>query len=91
MKNVKTVISSIALVVTLATSTATQAIELVKVEALNNQAISVNINTELAMSLKEVNNLVLNVEESAQALLVTQNEKQFNVNDSAPILVSVAD
>jgi len=89
MKNLKSL--TIALTLTLGASASIQAIELVEVETLNNNAISINVSTELAESLKSMNKLTLNVEESAEAILMTQNEKQFPSTYSESTLVAVAE
>lgn len=89
MKNFKNL--TIALTLTLGASASIQAIELVEVETLNNNTISINVNTELAQSLKSMNKLTLNVEESAEAILMTQNEKQFPSTYLESTLVAVAE
>ncbi|WP_441003358.1 hypothetical protein [Pseudocolwellia agarivorans] len=89
MKNVKMLITTIAL--TLAASTSVQAIELVQVEDLNNNALAINVNTELAQSLKNMSALTINVEKSAQEILVIQSDEQFNSIDLDSTLVAVAE
>ncbi|MDO7084583.1 hypothetical protein WNY51_02085 [Pseudocolwellia sp. AS88] len=89
MKNVKMLITTIAL--TLAASASVQAIELVQVEDLNNNALAINVNTELAQSLKNMSALTINVEKSAQEILVIQSDEQFNSIDLDSTLVAVAE
>ncbi len=89
MKNVKMLITTIAL--TLAASASVQAIELVQVEDLNNNALAINVNTELAQSLKNMSALTINVEKSAQEILVIESDEQFNSIDLDSTLVAVAE
>ncbi len=89
MKNVKMLITTIAL--TLAASASVQAIELVQVEDLNNNTLAINVNTELAQSLKNMSALTINVEKSAQEILVIQSDEQFNSIDLDSTLVAVAE
>ncbi|WP_426356952.1 hypothetical protein ACPUVO_10675 [Pseudocolwellia sp. HL-MZ19] len=88
MKNVKMFITTIAL--TLAASASVQAIELVQVEDFNSNGLAINVNTELAQSLKSMNTLTLNVEKSAQEILITQSDEQFN-SIELDTLVAVAE
>lgn len=91
MKNFKRLTNVIALTLTLAASASIQAIELVEVDASNNNVNSIDLNTELAQSLKGMSKLTLNIEESAEAILITQNEKQFPSNYLETTLVAVAE
>lgn len=88
MKNVKMLITTIAL--TLATSASVQAVELVQVEDLNNSALAINVNTELAQSLKNMSTLTMNIEESAQEILILQSDEQFD-SIELDTLVAVAE
>jgi hypothetical protein len=91
MKNFKRLTNVIALTLTLASSASIQAIELVEVDASNNSVISIDLKTELAQSLKGMSKLTLNVEESAEAILMIQNEKQFPSTYLETTLVAVAE
>jgi hypothetical protein len=88
MKNVKTLITTLAL--TLAVSASVQAIELVQVEDFNSNGLAINVNTDLAQSLKNMSTLTLNVEKSAQEILVIQSDEQFN-SIELDTLVAVAE
>jgi len=89
MKNLKGLITTLAIALT--TSVSAQAIELVQVENLNNNGLEVSVNTELAQSLKSINTLTLNVEKSAQDILVIQTEKQFDSIELDSTFVAIAE
>jgi len=74
MKKVTLLVNAIALVLAPAL---VQAVELVKVDTLDNTILTENVSVQLASSLKEMNLLTVNVKESAETLLVTQADKQI--------------
>lgn len=90
MKNVKLLTNAIVLALTLA-AVSVQANDLVEVETININELAVNVNTELAQSLKAMSTLTLDVEKSAENILLTQNKKQVNDLDFEPTQVSIAD
>lgn len=91
MKNVKMLTNTAIFTLALATSALTQAAELVKVESVNDTILTTNVNVELAQTMKDMSLLTLNIEESADALLATQTEKQFKASDVTSTLVAIAE
>lgn len=79
MKKVTLLANTIALALTVATSV--QAAELVKVDTLTNNVLTTNVSIELAQSFKAMNILTLDIEKSAETILVAQSEKQFSTVD----------
>ncbi|WP_077337903.1 hypothetical protein [Pseudocolwellia agarivorans] len=91
MKNVKMLTNTVILALTLATSMFTQAAELVKVESVNDVVITTNVNAELAQAMENISILTLNIEETADAMLVNQTEEQFDASDVTSTLVAIAE
>jgi hypothetical protein len=92
MNNVKLVTKTIALTFALATTASLQAAELVKVEVNNHSTLINDINIELAQSVKTMSLLSLNVEKSAETILVAQNKKQSpKVKVQTQLLVASAE
>lgn len=91
MKNVKMLTKTVILALTLATSVFTQAAELVKVESVNDVVITTNVNAELAQAMENISILTLNIEETADAMLVNQTEEQFDASDVTSTLVAIAE
>ncbi|XPF95548.1 hypothetical protein ACM9HF_05925 [Colwellia sp. RE-S-Sl-9] len=91
MKNVKILTNTAIFTLALAASALTQAAELVKVETINDVVIETNVNAELAQAMKNISILTLNIEETADAMLVTQTEEQFNASDVTSTLVAIAE
>ena len=91
MKNVKMLTNTVILALTLATSVFTQAAELVKVESVNDVVITTNVNAELAQAMENISILTLNIEETADAMLVNQTEEQFDASDVTSTLVAIAE
>jgi len=91
MKNVKMLTNALVLALTALTSISIQAIELVKVESLNTTALPIHVNTELAQSLKQMSTLTLNIEKSAEEILINQNEKQFKASDRQSTAILLAE
>jgi len=91
MKKVTLLAKTIALVLTVATSVSIQAAELVKVDTLNNTVLTTNISTELAQTFKTMSPLTLNIEKSAETILIAKNEQQFNVIELESITLIAAE
>lgn len=91
MKKLSLLTNTIALVLTVATSVSIQAAELVKVDTLNNTVFTVNVSTELAQSLEAMNLLTLNIEKSAETILIAQNEKRLNVVELKTTILAAAE
>lgn len=91
MKNVKMLTNTVILALTLATSAFAQAAELVKVESVNDVVITTNVNAELAQAMENISILTLNIEETANAMLVNQTEEQFDASDVTSTLVAIAE
>lgn len=91
MKNVKMLTNTVVFTLTLATSAFTQAAELVKVESVNDVVITTNVNAELAQAMENISILTLNIEETADAMLVNQTEEQFDASDVTSTLVAIAE
>ena len=90
--NRTTIISKlIAITFAIATAASLQAAELVEVEE-NNITFTNDIHIELTQTVNTINTWALNVEQSAENMLITQNKKHFAKDDiDTTILVASAE
>lgn len=85
------VTKAIAITFAIATATSLQAAELVEVET-NNITFTNEIHIELTQTVNLINTLALNVEQSAESMLITQSKKHFaKVDTDTTILVASAE